>query len=148
VERPAPGADEVLVKVHATTVTRTDAGLRSAELFVTRLFTGLRRPKRRILGTEVAGQVEAGEYRAVIDRCSPLEQVVEATRYVETGQKAGNVVLTVGGGPGSAGGSPRHCSRSIVLHPAKQTRRAQTGTQDNRHQDGCSPRGGQSGQRP
>jgi NADPH:quinone reductase-like Zn-dependent oxidoreductase len=40
--------------------------------------------------------VEAGEYRPVIDRVYPLEEVVEATRYVETGQKTGNVVLTVG----------------------------------------------------
>jgi NADPH:quinone reductase-like Zn-dependent oxidoreductase len=39
--------------------------------------------------------VEARKYRAVIDRCYPLEQVVEATRYVETEQKTGNVVLTV-----------------------------------------------------
>ena len=39
--------------------------------------------------------VEAGEYRAVIDRVYPLEDVVEATRYVETGQKTGNIVLTV-----------------------------------------------------
>ena len=42
--------------------------------------------------------VEAGEYRPVIDRCYPLEQVIEATRYVETQQKTGNVVLTVIGG--------------------------------------------------
>ncbi len=42
--------------------------------------------------------IEAGEYRAVVDRCYALEDVVEATRYVETGQKTGNVVLTVNGG--------------------------------------------------
>jgi NADPH:quinone reductase-like Zn-dependent oxidoreductase len=40
--------------------------------------------------------VESGEYRAVIDRTYPLEDVVEATKYVETGEKTGNVVLTVG----------------------------------------------------
>ena len=39
--------------------------------------------------------IEAGRYRAVIDRRYPLEDVVEATKYVETEQKTGNVVLTV-----------------------------------------------------
>jgi NADPH:quinone reductase-like Zn-dependent oxidoreductase len=39
--------------------------------------------------------VEAGKYRAVIDRRYDLDAVVEATRYVETGQKTGNVVLRV-----------------------------------------------------
>src|SRR5262249_22762386 len=39
--------------------------------------------------------IEAGEYRAVIDRRYPLEDVVEATKYVETKQKTGNVVLTI-----------------------------------------------------
>jgi NADPH:quinone reductase-like Zn-dependent oxidoreductase len=39
--------------------------------------------------------IEAGKYRPVIDRTYPLEQVLDATRYVETEQKTGNVVLTV-----------------------------------------------------
>ena len=39
--------------------------------------------------------IEAGHYRAVIDRIYPLEQVVAATTYVESEQKRGNVVLTV-----------------------------------------------------
>ena len=59
VERPVPKDDEVLVKVHATTVNRTDLGIRAAKPFITRFFFGFRRPKQRILGTELAGQVEA-----------------------------------------------------------------------------------------
>ncbi len=59
VERPVPNDDEVLVKVHASTVTRTDTGLRGADPFFVRIFTGLLRPKRRIPGLELAGVVEA-----------------------------------------------------------------------------------------
>jgi NADPH:quinone reductase-like Zn-dependent oxidoreductase len=59
VERPVPKEDEVLVRVHASTVTRGDAmGVRSAEYRFTRLFTGIRRPRRTIAGMEFAGCVE------------------------------------------------------------------------------------------
>jgi NADPH:quinone reductase-like Zn-dependent oxidoreductase len=47
--------------------------------------------------------IEAGKYRAVIDRCCPLEDVIEATRYVETEQKTGNVILTLSRGAASTG---------------------------------------------
>src|SRR5438552_114986 len=59
VEQPIPKVDEVLIRIRATTVSRTDTGLRSAELFVSRFLTGLRRPQRRILGSDLAGEVEA-----------------------------------------------------------------------------------------
>jgi NADPH:quinone reductase-like Zn-dependent oxidoreductase len=59
VDKPVPKDDEVLIKIHATTVTRTDTGLRSGTPFIVRLFTGLLRPRQRILGTELSGTVEA-----------------------------------------------------------------------------------------
>jgi NADPH:quinone reductase-like Zn-dependent oxidoreductase len=233
IPRPVPRPDEVRIKIHATTVNRSDCGYRHGAPPYARLFTGLLRPRRRILGTELAGLrpadvrkgrsiliygasgsigtaavqlsryfgadvtavcntknleiirslgadqvidytqedftangrtydvifdavgkhsfrrcqgslnrggiylatdqlrnvvlalwtsrlgdkkvvfpipprytkqdvlflkdlIEAGQYRAVIDRYYPLADVVEATRYVETEQKTGNVVLTVG----------------------------------------------------
>jgi NADPH:quinone reductase-like Zn-dependent oxidoreductase len=52
-----------------------------------------RQPKKDVLFLK--GLVEAGQFRPVIDRCYTLEDVVEATRYVETQQKTGNVVLMV-----------------------------------------------------
>ena len=59
VERPVPADDEVLVRVHASTVTRSDCGFRNTEYFFSRAFTGLLRPKRTIAGMELAGVVEA-----------------------------------------------------------------------------------------
>jgi NADPH:quinone reductase-like Zn-dependent oxidoreductase len=59
VESPVPADDEVLVRVHATTVTRTDCHMRTAKPFIWRFMLGLRRPKRKVLGLEFAGVVEA-----------------------------------------------------------------------------------------
>ncbi len=54
---PIPKDNEVLIKVHASTVNRTDTGFRSAEYVVSRLFSGLLRPKVKVLGCEFAGEV-------------------------------------------------------------------------------------------
>ncbi len=59
VDKPTVGADELLVKVHATTVNRTDCGYRGGKPFLIRFFSGFPRPKIAVLGTEFAGEVEA-----------------------------------------------------------------------------------------
>ncbi len=58
VNRPIAKDNEVLVKVYATTVNRTDSGFRSAEYFISRFWSGLLRPKHPILGCEFAGVIE------------------------------------------------------------------------------------------
>jgi NADPH:quinone reductase-like Zn-dependent oxidoreductase len=59
VETPAPQGGEMLVRVHASSVTRGDAmGVRAVEYRFTRLFTGIRRPRQTGFGTEFAGRVE------------------------------------------------------------------------------------------
>ncbi len=59
VEKPIPKDNEVLIKIHATTVNRTDCAILRAEPFITRFFTGIFKPNKPIPGTEFAGKIEA-----------------------------------------------------------------------------------------
>jgi NADPH:quinone reductase-like Zn-dependent oxidoreductase len=65
VEKPAPKDNEVLIRIHATTVTTADSNARDfvfvspGWLPLSRLMFGLRKPKRTILGTELAGEINA-----------------------------------------------------------------------------------------
>ncbi len=122
VPRPAPAADEVLVRIRATGVTRSDAHLRAGEPFVSRFQSGLRRPKRKILGHELAGEVEAvgaevtefkagervfgalpylalstgahAEYMCVPERF-PLAHMPETMSYEEAGAVGDGALLTL-----------------------------------------------------
>ncbi|MCP4134092.1 MAG: NAD(P)-dependent alcohol dehydrogenase [bacterium] len=59
VEKPAPKDNEVLIKVHAATVNRSDCAMLWAKPFFMRFATGLFKPKNPILGTDFAGIIEA-----------------------------------------------------------------------------------------
>jgi NADPH:quinone reductase-like Zn-dependent oxidoreductase len=59
IDKPTIKADELLIKVHATTVNRTDCGFRAGKPFIVRFFSGLTRPRATVLGNEFAGVVEA-----------------------------------------------------------------------------------------
>jgi len=93
VEKPAPRDHEVLVKVHATTVTIGDTIMRSLNVPVTgwekimaHLFLGWRRPKRPILGMELAGQVESVGRK--VTRFKPGDPVFASTFAVNFGGHA------------------------------------------------------------
>ena len=86
VDRPVPKENEVLVKIHASTVTRTDCGVREGKPFVVRFFFGLRRPKQRILGTELAGEVAA--VGAAVTEFAVGDQVFGSTAAFKSGAHA------------------------------------------------------------
>jgi len=102
VDIPTPGLrpNDALVRVRATTVIVGDTIMRSLRIPVrgwqkvmARVYLDWSRPKRTILGMELAGVVEAGQLRPAIDRVYPFDSIVEAHRYVDTGRKRGNVVI-------------------------------------------------------
>jgi NADPH:quinone reductase-like Zn-dependent oxidoreductase len=122
VPKPVPAPDEILVRVRASGVTRSDAHLRAGDPFISRLLSGLRRPKRRILGHELAGEVEAvggevtefqagdrvfgalpylglrtgahAEYMCVPERF-PLAHMPEGTDFEEAGAVGDGALLTL-----------------------------------------------------
>jgi NADPH:quinone reductase-like Zn-dependent oxidoreductase len=95
VERPVPKEDEVLVKVHATTVTRTDCGIRAGKPFFVRFIFGLRRPKERILGTELAGEIDA--IGASVSKFAVGDHVFGSTAAFKSGTHAEFVCIAESG---------------------------------------------------
>jgi NADPH:quinone reductase-like Zn-dependent oxidoreductase len=91
VEQPVPKRDEVLVKIHATTVTRTDCGVRGGKPFIIRFFFGLLRPKQQILGTELAGEVEA--VGAAVSEFAIGDHVFSSTKSFSSGTHAEFICL-------------------------------------------------------
>jgi NADPH:quinone reductase-like Zn-dependent oxidoreductase len=82
VEKPVPNDDQVLIKVRAASLNFIDAGLMRAP-FLLRLMigTGLRKPKKTVLGADVAGQVEAvGKNPAAAGQFKPGDEVFGAAR--------------------------------------------------------------------
>lgn len=59
VEKPIPKSNEVLIKVIASSVTRAETMLRTGKPYIGRLFTGLIKPKKPILGCGFSGEIEA-----------------------------------------------------------------------------------------
>jgi NADPH:quinone reductase-like Zn-dependent oxidoreductase len=94
IEKPAPKNNEVLVKIHATTVTIGDTIMRSFNLppisgwqkVMARLILGIRRPKRPILGMELAGEVESVGKK--VTRFKPGDPIFASTFAVNFGGHA------------------------------------------------------------
>lgn len=73
IEKPKPAANELLIKIFATTVNRSDCANHRADLFITRLLFGLSKPRKQTTGTDFAGIVE--EVGAGVDKFKKGDRV-------------------------------------------------------------------------
>lgn len=83
VAKPTPKNDEVLIRICATTVTATDCMMRKGEPRWGRLFLGLGKPRKKILGIELSGEVEAVGQGVM--RFKPGDRVFSATMLKMSG---------------------------------------------------------------
>ena len=90
VEKPAPDNGEVLIKIHATTVNRTDCATIRAIPFFARIITGIIRPKKQIPGTEFAGEIVA-----VGENVSSLETGDKVFGFDDQGAESHAQYLTI-----------------------------------------------------
>ena len=91
VQKPIPRDNEVLVKVYATTVTSGDVKARSGTPFFVRFTTGLMKPKKTIIGMELAGEVESvGKH---VERFKRGDQVFASTYEESSGSYAEYVCI-------------------------------------------------------
>jgi NADPH2:quinone reductase len=80
VEKPTPKDNEVLIKVYATTVTAADCLMRRGDTFLSRIVLGFLKPRKKILGTELAGEiVSVGKN---VKRFKECDQVFGFTGFV------------------------------------------------------------------
>ena len=100
VEKPTPKDNEVLIRIHATTVTSGDCEQRSLSLPIwyslgMRAFVGLKRPERiTILGMELSGEIES--VGKDVERFEKGDQVIAATGFVGMGACAEYICLPEG----------------------------------------------------
>ena len=97
--RPSPGESEILIEVRAATVNRTDCAMMRAKPWIMRFVTGLWRPKKPVLGTDVAGTVVAAgaEVRefAVGDRVFGFNDVGLGSHAEYAVVSAGDALATI-----------------------------------------------------
>lgn len=87
--------DLIFDAVGKSSLTKSKKALTPSGKFLTILKGGPSEPERARILLFLQGLIEAGKLRTVIDRCYPLEQIVEAHWYVESGNKRGNVIIVV-----------------------------------------------------